>query len=154
MRLAAVIAAPTSPRQVRAGFEQLLGLHALLAVRQMRSLVATAPALGQVAGVALQANTDGLTRLVGSAYGGAQADAFTTLWQRHLADLSAYAKGVAGHDRSATQTARGLLLADADADGSWLARASTGPLRWPSAWTPRRSSSGRPLPCCWASTWS
>ena len=104
--------------------------------------------------MALQANTDGLTRLVGSAYGGAQADAFTTLWQRHLADLSAYAKGVAGHDRSATQTARGLLLADADADGSWLARASKGPLRWPSAWTPRRSSSGRPLPCCWASTWS
>jgi ketol-acid reductoisomerase len=48
MTMAAVIAAPTSPRQVRAQFEQLLGLHALLAVRQMRSLVATAPALGQV----------------------------------------------------------------------------------------------------------
>jgi hypothetical protein len=129
MRLAAAIAAPTSPRQVRAGFEQLLGLHALLAVRQMRSVVATAPAFGQVAGVALQANTDGLTRLVGSAYGGAQADGFTKLWQRHLADLSAYAKGVAGHDRSATQPARGLLLADADADGSWLARASKGRIR-------------------------
>ena len=117
---------------------------------------------------------------------------------------------MAGHDRSATQPARGLLLADADADGSWLARASKGrirasdaaagvrmhveelmaqadasaardyarayqieraayehmftagaglakasvTLRWPSAWTPRRSSSGRPLPCCWANTWS
>jgi hypothetical protein len=36
---------------------------------------------------------------------------------------------VAGHDRSATQTARGLLLADADADGSWLARASKGRIR-------------------------
>jgi len=129
MRLAAAIAAPTSPRQVRAGFEQLLGLHALLAVRQMRSVVATASAFGQVAGVALQQNTDGLTRLVGSAYGGAQADGFTKLWQRHLADLSAYAKGVAGHDRSATQTARGLLLADADAYGSWLARASKGRIR-------------------------
>ena len=53
MTMAAAIAAPTSPRQLRAGFEQLLGLHALLAVRQMRSLVATAPAFGQVAGVAL-----------------------------------------------------------------------------------------------------
>jgi hypothetical protein len=128
VRLAAV-AAPTSPRQLRAGFEQLLGLHALLAVRQMRSLVAAAPAFGQAAGVALQTNTDGLTRLVGSAYGGAQADGFAKLWQRHLADLMAYAKGVAGHDPSATKTTRAALLADADAYGSWLAGASRGRVR-------------------------
>ena len=115
MRLAATIAAPTSPRQVRAQFEQLLGLHALLAVRQMRSVVATAPAFGQAAGVSLQQNTDELTGLVGTAYGGAQADGFTTLWQRHLVDLMAYAKGVAGHDPSATQTAQAALLADANA---------------------------------------
>jgi hypothetical protein len=125
MRLAAATITHRSPRQVRAGFEQLLGLHALLAVRQMRSLAA-APAFGQVAGVALQTNTDELTRLVGTAYGGAQADRFTTLWQRHLADLLAYAKGVAGHDTSATTTARAALLADADAYGSWLEGASRG----------------------------
>jgi hypothetical protein len=129
MRLAAAIPAPTSPRQVRAGFEQLLGLHALLAVRQMRSVVATAPAFGQAAGVALQTNTDGLTGLVGTAYGGAQADGFTTLWQRHLGDLMAYAKGVAGHDTSAKQQARAALLADADAYGSWLVQASKGRVR-------------------------
>jgi hypothetical protein len=126
MRLAAATITHRSPRQVRAGFEQLLGLHALLAVRQMRSLVAPAPAFGQVAGVALQTNTDELTRLVGSAYGGVQADRFTQLWQRHLADLMAYAKGVAGHDTAATTTARAALLADADAYGSWLAKASKG----------------------------
>jgi hypothetical protein len=125
MRLAAATITHRSPRQVRAGFEQLLGLHALLAVRQMRSLAA-APAFGQVAGVALQTNTDELTRLVGTAYGGAQADRFTKLWQRHLADLLAYAKGVAGHDTSATTTARAALLADADAYGSWLEGASRG----------------------------
>jgi hypothetical protein len=129
LRLAAAIAAPTSPRQVRAGFEQLLGLHALLAVRQMRSVVATAPEVGQAAGVALQTNTDELTSLVGSAYGGAQADGFTKLWQRHLADLLAYAKGVAGHDPSATQTARAALLVDANAYGSWLEGASKGRVR-------------------------
>ena len=128
MRLVAAGAAPSSPRQVRAGFEQLLGLHALLAVRQMRSLVA-APALGQAAGVALQTNTDGLTRLVGSAYGGAQAGRFTMLWQRHLGDLVAYAKAVAGHDTSAKQTAGAALLADADAYGAWLAQASRGRVR-------------------------
>jgi hypothetical protein len=126
MRMAAATAAPTSPRQVRAGFEQLLGLHALLAARQMRSQVLAAPDFGQVAGAALQANTDALTKLVALAYGASQADRFRTLWQRHLADLSAYAKGVAGHDTSASQTARAALLADANAYGSWLAGASGG----------------------------
>ena len=169
------------------------------------------PSAGARAGAeaSLQANTDALSQLVASAYGGAPADRFTPLWQRHLADLVAYAKGVAGNDTSATQTAR-LLLADADAYGSWQAEASKGrskqttprpgcgcmspsswtrptptrpattpgptgssgrptstcsppappwprpasPRRWPSAWMRRRRSCARPLPCCWASTWS
>jgi hypothetical protein len=126
MTLAAATAAQASPRQVRAQFEQLLGLHALLAVRQMRSVVAAAPELQRALEASLQANTDALSRLVESAYGGAPADRFTPLWQRHLADLTAYAKGVAGKDSPATQTARTLLLADADAYGSWLAEASKG----------------------------
>ena len=126
VRLAAASAAQASPRQVRAQFEQLLGLHALLAVRQMRSLVTPVPELQRAAEASLQANTDALSKLVASAYGGAPADRFTPLWQRHLADLLAYAKAVAGNDTSATQTARTLLLADADAYGSWLAEASKG----------------------------
>jgi hypothetical protein len=126
VRLAAATATQASPRQVRAQFEQLLGLHALLAVRQMRSVVVAAPELQRAIEAALQANTDALSRLVESAYGGAPADRFTPLWQRHLADLTAYAKGVAGKDASATQTARTLLVADADAYGSWLAEASKG----------------------------
>ena len=126
MRLAAATAAQPSPSQVRAQFEQLLGLHALLAVRQMRSVVAAAPDLQRPIEASLQANTDALGRLVESTYGGAPADRFTPLWQRHLADLMAYARGVAGKDASATQTARTLLLADADAYGSWLAESSKG----------------------------
>jgi hypothetical protein len=118
--------AQASPRQLRAQFEQLLGLHALLAVRQMRSVVAAAPELQRAAEAALQANTDALSRLVASAYGGAPADRFTLLWRRHLADLMAYAKGVAGNDSSAKEAARSALLADADAYGSWLAEASKG----------------------------
>jgi hypothetical protein len=126
MRLAAATAAPTSPKQLRAQFEQLLGQHALLAVRQMRSVVAPSPAFGQAAGVSLQQNTDALSRLVAAAYGATQADRFTPLWQRHLADLVSYAKGVAGHDTAATQAARAALLADANAYGSWLTGASKG----------------------------
>jgi hypothetical protein len=127
VRLVAATAAQASPRQVRAQFEQLLGLHALLAVRQMRSVVASAATeLQRATEASLQSNTDALSRLVASAYGSAPADRFTPLWQRHLADLLAYAKGVAGKDASGTQTARTLLLADADAYGSWLAEASKG----------------------------
>jgi hypothetical protein len=129
IRLAAGTAAQASPRQVRAQFEQLLGLHALLAVRQMRSVVAAAPDLQRATEASLQANTDALSRLVASAYGGAQADRFTPLWRRHLADLVAYAKGVAGNDSSAKEAARSALLADADAYGSWLAEASKGRAR-------------------------
>jgi hypothetical protein len=126
VRLAAATAVPTSPRQVRAQFEQLLGLHALLAVRQMRSVVTPTPELQRVAGASLQANTDALGRLVASAYGSAQAGRFTPLWQRHLADLMAYAKAAASKDASAKRSARTPLLADADAYGSWLAQASRG----------------------------
>jgi hypothetical protein len=130
MRPAAAIAVPTSPRQVRAQFEQLLGLHALLAVRQMRSVITPAvPELQRAADASLQANTDALGRLVASAYGSAQADRFTRLWRRHLVDLVAYAKAVAGNDTAATQKARAALLADADAYGSWLAGASKGQVR-------------------------
>jgi hypothetical protein len=129
MRLAAATAAQASPRQVRAQFEQLLGLHALLAVRQMRSVVVAAPELQGVAGAALLANTDALGGLVASAYGDAQADRFTPLWRRHLADLVAYAQGVAASNTSATQTARAALLADAEAYGSWLAGASKGQVK-------------------------
>jgi hypothetical protein len=125
MRMVAVTVT-TSPKELRAQFEQLLGLHTLLAVRQMRSLVVAAPGFGQAAEASLQANTDALSRLVGSAYGGDQADRFTPLWQRHLVDLMSYAKAVAGNDASAKQQARAALLADADAYGSWLAGASKG----------------------------
>ena len=126
MRLAAATAAPTSPKQVRAQFEQLLGQHALLAVRQMRSVVAPSPELQRALDASLQTNTEALSRLVASAYGATQADRFTPLWQRHLVDLTSYAKGVAGNDTSATQAARTALVADANAYGSWLTGASKG----------------------------
>jgi hypothetical protein len=122
----APLGANASPREVRARFEQLLGQHALLAVRQMRSVVAPTLELQQPAEAALQTNTDALSRLVATAYGATQAGRFTPLWQRHLVDLSSYAKGVGGHDTSATQAARTALLADANAYGSWLAGASKG----------------------------
>jgi hypothetical protein len=125
MRLATA-SVTTSPKQVRAQFEQLLGLHALLAVRQMRTMVAPAPEQQRALDESLQANTDALSRLVASAYGAVQAGRFTPLWQRHLADLAAYAKGVAANDPAAKEDARSSLVADANAYGSWLHEASKG----------------------------
>jgi hypothetical protein len=122
-------ATQASPQQRRAQFEQHLGLHALQAVRLMRGVVAAAPDFVPVASASLQDNTDALSQLVTTAYGDAQADRFTRLWQRHITDLFAYAQGVASHDTSAKQTARTALLADAEAYGAWLAQASGGRVR-------------------------
>jgi len=129
MTLAAPTAATASPKQQRAQFEQLLGLHALLAVRLMRSVAIAAPDFVPVVSASLQDNTEALSQLVTTAYGGAQGDRFTQLWQRHITDLLSYANGVAGNDASAKQTARAALLADAKAYGSWLAEASNGRVR-------------------------
>jgi hypothetical protein len=120
------VPANTSPKQRRAQFEQLLGQHALVAVRLMRGVVAQAPEPRQAAEAALRDNTDALSQLVTAAYGHDQGGRFTQLWQRHVTDLLSYANGVAGNDASATQTARTALLADAEAYGSWLAGASKG----------------------------
>jgi hypothetical protein len=131
---AMTMAAPTaaarlSPKQRRAQFEQLLGLHALLAVRLMRGVVAAAPDFVPVASASLQDNTDALSQLVASAYGQDQAGRFKRLWQRHITDLISYANGVARNDSAAKQAGRTALVADADAYGSWVAAASGGRVR-------------------------
>ncbi|HZD70445.1 MAG TPA: hypothetical protein VFA45_16570 [Actinomycetes bacterium] len=119
-------ATKASPEQLGAQFDQLLGRHALLAVRLMRSVVMAAPDFRQAAVVSLQENTNDLSQLVGSAYGSAQGDRFRQLWQRRSDDLFAYANGVAGDDASAKRTAQAALMTDADAYGAWLAGASKG----------------------------
>jgi hypothetical protein len=121
-----VLPADASPEQLRGEFEQLLGHHALLAVRLMRSVVAQAPELRTAAEGSLRENTDALTQTVSAAYGDAQGDRFGRLWGRGVADLTAYAEAVAGNDAAAKQKARGDLHADADAYGTWLSEASNG----------------------------
>jgi hypothetical protein len=121
-----VLPANASPEQLRGQFEQLLGHHALLAVRLMRSVVAPAPELRTAAEGSLRDNTQALTQTVSAAYGADQGDRFGRLWRRGVADLTAYAQAVAGNDAAARQQARGELHADADAYGTWLSEASNG----------------------------
>jgi hypothetical protein len=121
-----LLPADASPEQVRGQFEQLLGHHALLAVRLMRAVVAGTPDLRQAAEASLQENTDALTQLATVAYDDAQSQRFDQLWQRTVLDLTAYAEAVHAGDAAAKQQAREDLLAEADAYESWLAQASGG----------------------------
>jgi hypothetical protein len=119
-------AANSSPKQLRAQFEQLLGQHALLAMRLTRSEVTKASDFGQVAETALEENTDALSQLVGMAYDETQRGRFKQLWQGYVTDLSLYANGAASQDASAKQAARADLMAYCDHYGSWLAGVSNG----------------------------
>jgi hypothetical protein len=120
------LAADASPREVRARFEQLLGQHALLAVRLGRSEVAMAPELQKVVEASLAANAGALAQSVGVTYDAADAASFEQLWMGYTDQLAAYAEGRATGNDSAVQAARSALLAHCDEWGAWLAEASGG----------------------------
>jgi hypothetical protein len=120
------LAADASPREVRARFEQLLGQHALLAVRQARSEVAMAPDLKSVVDRSLAANAGALEQSVTVAYDAAQADRFKQLWAGYTDQLAAYAEGAATGNDAAVQEARSALLDHCQEWGAWLAGASGG----------------------------
>ena len=123
---AAPVAANATPTQLRAQFEQLLGQHALLAMRLTRSQVAKTSDFQQVAEASLQHNSDALSQLVETAYDDTQGNHFQQLWQGYVTDLSTYATAAASQDTSAKQQARAELMAYCDDYGSWLATASNG----------------------------
>jgi hypothetical protein len=122
----APVAPNASPTQLRAQFEQLLGQHALLAMRLTRSQVAKTADFQQVTEASLQHNSDALSQLVETAYDDTQRNRFQQLWQGYVTDLSTYASAAASQDASAKQQARADLMAYCDDYGSWLATASNG----------------------------
>jgi hypothetical protein len=122
----AALGPDATPREVRARFEQLLGQHALLAVRQSRSEVAMAPDLKKVVDTSLAANAGALQQLVGVTYDGAQAAEFEQLWKGYTDELAAYAQASATGNGTGTQEARAALLAHCDDWGAWLGKASAG----------------------------
>jgi hypothetical protein len=122
----AAVPANASPQEVQTRFEQLLGQHAVLAVRLTRNEVAKADDQRAATESALAANTDALHQLVGVAYGDASADRFKQLWQSYAGELAAYANGVASGNTAGAQEARAALLAYCKDWGAWLAQASSG----------------------------
>jgi hypothetical protein len=122
----APVAPNASPTQLRAQFEQLLGEHALLAMRLTRSQLSKTSDFQQVAQASLQHNSDALSQLVETAYDNTERGRFQPLWQGYVSDLSTYASAAASQDTSAKQQARADLMAYCDDYGSWLATASNG----------------------------
>jgi hypothetical protein len=120
------LAPDATPREVRDRFEQLLGQHALLAMRLARSEVDRTPDLQQVVQSSLAANTDALHQAVGVTFDGAQADRFQQLWKGYTDDLAAYASGTATGNSAGTQEARNALLESCRDWGAWLDSASGG----------------------------
>ena len=120
------LAPDASPREVRGRFEQLLGQHALLAMRLARSEVAKTPDLRQVVQSSLAANTDALHQVVGATFDGAQADRFQQLWKGYTDNLATYADGAASGNNAGTQEARTALLDSCKDWGGWLEGASGG----------------------------
>ena len=120
------LAADATPREVRARYEQLLGQHALLAMRLARSEVAKDAELQKVVEGSLAANADALQQLVGVTYDGAQATEFEQLWQGYRDELAAYADAAAAGNTTGAEEARAALLAHCDDWGAWLADASGG----------------------------
>jgi hypothetical protein len=122
----AALPADASPREVRARFEQLLGQHALLAMRLARSEADKAPDLQKVVEGSLAANTGALEQAVGVTFDGAQADKFQQLWKGYTDDLAAYANSAATGNSAGTQEARTALLDSCKDWGAFLAEASGG----------------------------
>ena len=120
------LAPDATPREVRGRFEQLLGQHALLAMRLARSEVDRTPDLQQVVQSSQAANTDALHQAVGVTFDGAQADRFQQLWKGYTDDLAAYAAGTATGNSAGTQEARTALLESCRDWGAWLDSASGG----------------------------
>ncbi|HET7517872.1 MAG TPA: hypothetical protein VFN05_09290, partial [Actinomycetes bacterium] len=122
----AALGPDATPREVRARFEQLLGQHALLAVRQGRSEVAMLPDLKRVVDASLAANAGALEQLVGVTYDGTKAAEFEQLWKGYTGELAAYAQASATGNSTRAEEARAALLDHCDDWGAWLEEASAG----------------------------
>jgi len=123
---AAPAASPAKPKELAAALEQYFAVHTLLAVRQARSVLTANAAYREAADHELEEYTEELSEIVGGAYGDAQGARFKEVWEKTTADAASYAQAVAAKDDAAKAKARQALLADADAYGSWLAKASDG----------------------------
>lgn len=116
------------PQQVRFQLEQLLGQHAILAVRLMRGQLNKSPDFLEAATAALGLNTTELSAAVASEYGAAGGEKFKQLWTQHISSLFAYSKALADKDAAAKQKALADLDAYTKEYGEFISAATKGEL--------------------------
>ncbi len=124
----APLPASAPPQQVRFQLEQLLGQHAVLAVRLMRGQLNKSPDFLEAATAALGHNTTELSAVVASSYGTAGGEKFKQLWTQHVSALFAYSKALADKDKTAKQKAMADLDAYTKEYGEFISTATKGEL--------------------------
>ena len=117
-----------SPQQVRFQLEQLLGQHAILAVRLMRGEFNKSPDFLEAATSALGLNTTELSAVVSAAYGAEGGEQFKRLWTQHVTSLFAYSKALAAKDTAAQQKALTDLDKYTKEYGAFISAATGGEL--------------------------
>ena len=105
--MAAGATTTTAAAQLYAGLDQLLTEHVDLTANVVQTAITTSPTSNATkqALAALDQNTQGLGRAIGSVYGSAAQQQFLKLWRAHIGFFVNYTLGVAGHDPAKVATA-------------------------------------------------
>ena len=105
--MAAGATTTTAAAQLYAGLDQLLTEHVDLTANVVQTAITTSPTSSATkqALAALDQNTQGLGRAIGSVYGPAAQQQFLKLWRAHIGFFVNYTLGVAGHDPAKVATA-------------------------------------------------
>ncbi len=95
-----------SPASTTEQFEELLGHHAFVMARAMRTAVGDQPDASGALENALVRNTDDLSAAVGALYGPDYVAPFRQLWSTHVFLLIGYAEAAAAHNDAAQASAK------------------------------------------------
>jgi hypothetical protein len=98
----------TAAAQLYAGLDQLLVEHVDLTANVVQTAITKGATSAQTkaALAALDLNTQGLGKAIGSVYGTAAQTQFLKLWRAHIGFFVNYTLGVAGHSQSQVATAK------------------------------------------------
>jgi hypothetical protein len=98
----------TAAAQLYAGLDQLLTEHVDLTANVVQTAITTSPSspATKAALAALDQNTQGLGKAIGSVYGSAAQQQFLKLWRAHIGFFVNYTLGVAGKDKAKVTTAK------------------------------------------------
>jgi hypothetical protein len=98
----------TASAKLYAGLDQLLTEHVDLTANVVQTAISSGPSSAQTkaALAALDQNTVGLGKAIGSVYGTAAQQKFLKLWRAHIGFFVDYTLGVAGHDQAKVMKAK------------------------------------------------